>query len=61
VSDSGQGPATDESRTGLGSRLVKNTAMQLGATVETLNRPDGYFVEFNIPMDVKPDHESSDR
>jgi two-component sensor histidine kinase len=61
VSDSGQGPATDESRTGLGSRLVKNTAMQLGATVETLNRPDGYFVEFNIPMDVKPDHESPDR
>jgi two-component sensor histidine kinase len=58
VSDSGQGPATDESRTGLGSRIVKNTARQLGATVETLSRPDGYFVEFNIAMDVKSNHES---
>jgi two-component sensor histidine kinase len=57
VSDGGQGPATDESRTGLGSRIVKNTARQLGATVETLSRPDGYFVEFIIPM-VKPNHES---
>ena len=58
VSDSGQGPATNESRTGLGSRIVKNAAMQIGATVETLSRPNGYFVEFDIPMDVKSNHES---
>ncbi len=61
VSDSGQGPATDESRTGLGSRIVKNTARQLGATVETLSCPDGYFVEFIIPMDVKSNHERGGR
>jgi two-component sensor histidine kinase len=58
VSDSGQGPATDESRTGLGSHIVKSTAIQLGATVETLIQPDGYFVEFIIPMGVKSNHES---
>jgi two-component sensor histidine kinase len=59
VSDSGEGPKGD--RVGLGSRIVGNTARQLGATVETSCRPDGYFVEYKIPPDTQPEHESLNR
>jgi two-component sensor histidine kinase len=60
VSDAGQGPATDKRRTGLGSKLVEAVAKQLAATVETIRRPEGYFVELTIPLQAAPKHESVD-
>jgi two-component sensor histidine kinase len=61
VSDSGLGPATDESPTGLGSHIVRTAARQLGATLKTMRRPGGYYVELNVPLHAAPNHESLDR
>jgi len=60
VSDAGEGPATHERRTGLGSKIVGAVAKQLAATVETTRRPEGYFVELMIPLQAAPKHESAD-
>ena len=61
VGDSGQGPATEPQRTGLGSRIVQSVANQLQASLETSRRPDGYQVELIIPMPAMAEHESVDR
>jgi two-component sensor histidine kinase len=60
VSDSGAGPAADNSYTGLGSHIVKTAARQLGAILETRRGAKGHSVEFSIPMDAKL-NESSNR
>jgi two-component sensor histidine kinase len=60
ICDAGPGPATDEKRTGLGSRLVEALAKQLMATRETTCRPEGYRVALTMPLQVPPKHESPD-
>jgi two-component sensor histidine kinase len=55
ICDAGPGPATDEKRTGLGSRLVEALAKQLAATRETTRGPEGYRVELTMPPQVPPE------
>ncbi len=59
VDDSGEGPPVEETRAGLGSLIVKNATLQLGASLETKRRPGGYSVELTIPV-PQPKHESID-
>jgi two-component sensor histidine kinase len=61
VSDSGAGPAADNSYTGLGSHIVKTAARQLGAILETRRGAKGHSVEFSIPMDAKLNESSNHR
>lgn len=61
VSDRGDGPTKNQS-TGLGSRIVRALAKQLGAKVEATRGANGYSVriEFALPSKV-PGDEGSDR
>lgn len=53
VSDKGQGPAS-EHRKGLGSRIVKAFAKQLGGELREVREPNRYAVEIEIPSTSKP-------
>ena len=53
VSDTGQGPAPDKPQAGMGSRIVRALANQLGAGIDTRRGPDGYTVELTIPLPAK--------
>jgi two-component sensor histidine kinase len=60
VSDRGSGPS-DNQGTGLGSRIVRALAKQLGARVEATHRASGYSVRIEIALPGKgPLHEGSD-
>jgi two-component sensor histidine kinase len=61
IGDSGSGPATDERRIGLGSRLVEALAKQLAATRETTRGPEGYRVELTMPLQPAPKQELDPR
>ncbi len=50
VSDAGQGPSNDESRAGMGSRIMQAIAKQLGAQIATHRQHGSYTVETTIPV-----------
>ena len=50
ISDTGQGPAQDRPRAGLGTRIVDAFSTQLGAHVETKQVSGGYRVELTVPL-----------
>ena len=50
VSDTGQGPAKDQPRLGLGTRIVDAFSTQLGAQVETKQVSGGYSIELTVPL-----------
>jgi two-component sensor histidine kinase len=50
VSDNGQGPRSDRSRPGLGTRIVDAFTTQLGAQVETRQHSSGYTIEVSVPL-----------
>ena len=54
VSDAGQGPPDEQPHVGMGSRIVRAFANQLGAEMETKHRPEGYTVVLSIPIPEKP-------
>jgi two-component sensor histidine kinase len=56
VSDSGDGPPTDQQHTGMGSRIVKAFAKNLDAVVEPIAGPQGYTVRLTVPLGVGQKH-----
>jgi two-component sensor histidine kinase len=50
VSDTGQGPAKDQPRLGLGTRIVDAFSTQLGAQLETKQASGGYSIELTVPL-----------
>ncbi len=50
ISDTGQGPAQDRPRAGLGTRIVDAFSTQLGAHVETKQVSGGYRIELTVPL-----------
>jgi len=50
ISDSGHGPAQDQSRPGLGTRIVNAFCTQLGAHMETRQHSSGYTIELSVPV-----------
>jgi two-component sensor histidine kinase len=50
VSDAGQGPPDDNSRTGMGSRIMQAFTTQLDARIATNRLHDSYTVELTIPV-----------
>lgn len=50
VTDAGAGATGKGLRSGLGSRLVKSLATQLGARLNTSHRADGYYIELIAPL-----------
>jgi two-component sensor histidine kinase len=50
ISDTGQGPAQDRPRAGLGTRIVDAFSTQLDAHVETKQVSGGYRIELTVPL-----------
>ena len=54
VSDAGRGPSPDGPRQGMGSRILRGLARQLGATIEAGAGTSGYAVRAVIPLPAEP-------